>query len=264
MVLPKYNIKKVHYRCDGAGCFSGHEAKAAFALWPELTKTVEEVSYKTMVPGCGKTNLDGLFGVLAMHLTRLVDSGASFKNAEELYDLLVRRPLKHTEFHLFKPQRNLIDWKVTNKIEKLSLGNFYLIKKVGDHIVRKAHSRHGKEEILHELKYFADFFHGKIDKREIVLDEMKKEDIVYELKLRGLDEGGLKSEVTERMKQALRDRIAIQQINDEELDTSKMDVHTLRFHLRTRNLPYTGNKSALTMRLNAALLSGVIADNKGE
>jgi hypothetical protein len=84
-VLPKYNIKKVHYRCDGAGCFSGHEAKAAFALWPGLTQqAVEESSYKTMVPGCGKTNLDGLFGVLAMHLTRLVDSGSSFKNAKEL------------------------------------------------------------------------------------------------------------------------------------------------------------------------------------
>ena len=66
-IFPKYNIKKVKFRCDGAGCFSSNEAKASMKLWGDLCEAAEECGrkfsyetvYKVMVAGCGKTALDG-------------------------------------------------------------------------------------------------------------------------------------------------------------------------------------------------------------
>ena len=61
-VLPLYNAKKVHFKSDGAGCFSSRFAKASIVLFGEISKQNEgaayEVSYKVSVAGCGKTCLD--------------------------------------------------------------------------------------------------------------------------------------------------------------------------------------------------------------
>ena len=70
-ILPRYNVKSVKFRCDGAGCFSSNDAKAAMKLWDDLAQAAakkEEVfcyesAYKVMVAGCGKTALDGKSGL---------------------------------------------------------------------------------------------------------------------------------------------------------------------------------------------------------
>jgi hypothetical protein len=140
-------VQKVHFRCDGAGCFAAAEAKGMIAKWRGLTG-VREASYKTMVPGCGKTSLDGMFGILGQHLSRLVDQGESFNSAEELWGLLDRFPLKYSFFHLFKPQRTKAFYFDPNDagIKNLKLrSSFYLIKCDDDGKVWGfCHSRHGK------------------------------------------------------------------------------------------------------------------------
>jgi hypothetical protein len=171
--------------------------------------------------------------------------------------------LKHTEFHLFKPQRDLIDWKVTSKIEKLSLGSFYLMKRVGDQIVRKVHSRHGNDEVVEELDYFAKTFHGEIDKRELILEEMNVDDIRYELWLRGMPTNGRKDELKNYMKQALREELPVVVVDEENLNLSGMDVKTLRLHLRRLHLPFIGKKHELVNRMNTALSNGAVGDDKG-
>jgi len=151
-VLPKYGIKKVHFRCDGAGCFVGNEVKGNFCEWnKDRTGGVTEVSYKNNVPGKGKTTLDGLFGILTQHLNLLVDEGYSFDSAEELYELLTMFPLNHTEFHLLNLNRNLADeWDVPKFIEKFKLGrSYYLMKRKNNEEVKAfCHSRHGDGKTL--------------------------------------------------------------------------------------------------------------------
>ena len=61
VVIPKYGKKKVHFRSDGALCYSSKEAKSAMVLFSEIarnTSAAYEVSYKVSVAGCGKTALD--------------------------------------------------------------------------------------------------------------------------------------------------------------------------------------------------------------
>lgn len=60
-ILPKYGVKKVKFRSDGAMCFSSKEAKAFMAYWDDIAKSTGgayETSYKVSVAGCGKTALD--------------------------------------------------------------------------------------------------------------------------------------------------------------------------------------------------------------
>ena len=60
-ILPKYGIKRVHFRSDGAMCFSSKEAKAFMTFWDDLAEVTGgsyESSYKVSVSGCGKTALD--------------------------------------------------------------------------------------------------------------------------------------------------------------------------------------------------------------
>jgi len=74
--------------------------------------------------------ITGMFGVLTMHLIRLVNYGNSYEGAEDIYDLLVRFPLQHTIFHLFNPKRKLLIFpkpKANNQ-----LGRFYLLEFDGD------------------------------------------------------------------------------------------------------------------------------------
>ena len=150
-VLPKYGIKKVKFRCDGAGCFSAMEAKAAMTIWGDLAEEMSacyEIAYKVMVAGCGKTALDGMFGVLTMHLMRLVNYRHSFEGAEELYNLLVRFPLQHSEYHLFRPNRNILSWpkpKATTQLKKAYLTVYDREKQIA---YRKIHSKIGCAALL--------------------------------------------------------------------------------------------------------------------
>ena len=142
-ILPKYGIDSVHYRCDGAGCFVSSEAKAAMAHWHSLCGITEK-TYKNNVPGKGKSPLDGQFGIQGQSLTRQVDEGGSFSTVEELYDLLLQRPLEYTEYHLLDLKRGFWDWKVSKEIEKLPLSRgFYLLKNDNGQITGYPHSRHG-------------------------------------------------------------------------------------------------------------------------
>ena len=128
-ILPKYGIKKVRFRCDGGPCFSSNDAKAAMKLWKDLSDAFStrgeifchEIMYKVMVAGCGKTALDGMFGILTMHLVRLVNYGHSYQTAEDLFDLLSLFPLSRSSYHLYKPKRSLLKWPRPNtKTSKLN------------------------------------------------------------------------------------------------------------------------------------------------
>lgn len=53
-VLPKYGMKKVHFRCDGAGAFNCAKSKGNMARWYLLTnQAIVETSFKVMVSGGG-------------------------------------------------------------------------------------------------------------------------------------------------------------------------------------------------------------------
>ena len=69
-----------------------------------------------------------MFGILTMHLVRLVNYGHSYQNAEDLFKLLKEFPLQRSSFHLFKPCRNLLTWpavdKKTSKLKRLHLLKF--------------------------------------------------------------------------------------------------------------------------------------------
>ena len=145
-ILPKYGVKKVHYRCDGAGAFNCGKAKAAMPMWRILTDDqIIELTYKVMVSGCGKTSLDGHFGIMTQHLTRLINLGHSFSTAEELYDLFVEYPLRYSEFHLFQPKRtDLYDWTVSKAVKDIGIKSFYLLRYDAEKKCTTAfhHSRH--------------------------------------------------------------------------------------------------------------------------
>ena len=65
-VLLEYGIKNVHFRADGAACFSSKEAKSCMSLFASLAKNTNSAlkkSYGVSVAGCGKTALDVSFSV---------------------------------------------------------------------------------------------------------------------------------------------------------------------------------------------------------
>ena len=148
VILPKYGMKKVHFRCDGAAAFNCTKAKVAMPMWFQLTdEKIVEVSYKVSVSGGGKTSLDGHFGIMTQHLKRLVNYGHGYSTAEELYNLLVEFPLRFSEFHLYQPKRkHLIHWPTTKRIDNLGLKMFYLLEY--DHEQKRTegfyHSRHSR------------------------------------------------------------------------------------------------------------------------
>ena len=148
LILPCYGIDTVHYRCDGAGCFVSAEAKAAMAHWFRISGIIEK-TYKNNVPGKDKSPLDGQFGIQGQSLTRQIDEGGSFSTVEELYELLLERPLQHTEYHLLDLKRDLVDWGVEKDIEKLPLSRgYYLLTNENGKITGFPHSRHGKGKRL--------------------------------------------------------------------------------------------------------------------
>ena len=195
VVLPTYNVKEIKFRSDGAGCFSSMEAKAAMKMWDDLAREnggCYETAYKVMVAGCGKTALDGenlycyhkidhssgtlthpplllgMFGVLTMHLARLVNYGHSFEGAEDIYNLLKRFPLQHSEFHLFKPNRKLLIWPAPAK--NCQLKQFYLVEYERDNQIAsgKYHSGHGTK-----VEFDADVEEG-LKRRTAVKSRKKK------------------------------------------------------------------------------------------
>ena len=161
--MPKYGCKKVHYRADGAGVFISKMAKMAIGLWDKLTG-VFEATYKTNVPGKGKTKLDGKFGKMTQHLHRIIDEGGSFDTAEELYELLRQHPLEHTEYHLLDLKRDQVNWicSIPAEVEATPFEReMYLLSNevkeergsaVKTVILGKNHSNHGAGKILHCLE----------------------------------------------------------------------------------------------------------------
>ena len=146
-----------------------------------------------------QTNLDGMFGVLTRHLHRLVDGGASFKNATELYNLVAEHPLKHSEFHLFLPQRSLINWKVDAKLVE-KLGSYYFLEyntKTGN-TIGKIHSRHSMGTQLTQLN---TFINGKspIEKKKEKLKAMSVPELREKLKKLKLDQTGVKKVLIDRL-----------------------------------------------------------------
>lgn len=131
--------------------------KGNFCVWnTDRTGSVIEITYKNNVPGKGKTSLDGLFGILAQFINRLVDEGHSFDSAEELYNLLKENPIEHTEFHLLNLNRKLTDaWETPKFIEKYQLGrSYYFMKRVSNDKARVyCHSRHGEGKVLSFTNY---------------------------------------------------------------------------------------------------------------
>ena len=57
----------------------------------------------------------GMFGIITMHLVRLVNYGHSYQSAQDLFELLKEFPLRNSSYHLFKPCRNLLSWPVIDK-----------------------------------------------------------------------------------------------------------------------------------------------------
>ena len=87
-----------------------------------------------------------MFGVLTMHLARLVNHGHSFESAEDLYHLLSSFPLMHSFFHLFRPKRKVIPMPVPRDM----LSAFHLVQYDRTTKVASArfHSQHGTDVLF--------------------------------------------------------------------------------------------------------------------
>ena len=85
-----------------------------------------------------------MFGVLTMHLARLVNYGHSYEQAEDLFNLLSTYPLQHSFFHLFKPKRGKLPFPTPTSKE---LSNFYIVEYDNDKgvAVGRYHSKVGKD-----------------------------------------------------------------------------------------------------------------------
>ena len=106
-----------------------------------------------------------MFGVLTMHLTRLVNHGHSYKGAEDLFDLLSRYPLNHSFFHLFRPKRKSVNFP-TPPDNNAGLSNFHFIsfdRDIGE-AYGKYHSDIGTKTLLQ--LHPTEGFKKKSDKRQ--------------------------------------------------------------------------------------------------
>ena len=84
-----------------------------------------------------------MFGVLTMHLARLVNHGHSFEGAEDIFNLLRLHPLQHSFFHLFDPKRDIVRWPQPKPNTQLS--KFHLVQYDRDSkkAFGKYHSKYG-------------------------------------------------------------------------------------------------------------------------
>jgi len=86
-----------------------------------------------------------MFGVLTMHLARLVNHGHSFEGAEDIFNLLCEHPLQHSFFHWFAPQRDIIRWpqpKPNSVLSKFHLVEYNSVSKTA---TAKYHSKYGTD-----------------------------------------------------------------------------------------------------------------------
>ena len=74
--LPRH-VQEVHFRADGAGCFSSNLSKASIVEWERWTG-VKEITNTQTPAGGGKTNHDGAFGVAQRRLKACTNTGTSF------------------------------------------------------------------------------------------------------------------------------------------------------------------------------------------
>ena len=107
-ILPFEDVTKVHFRSDGAACFAHKVHKASMPLWKEWTGgKIDEISFKISVAGCGKTNLDGLFGVMTHMILAILRKGHSFESGKALYELLADNPMQSSSFVYYAPDRSI-------------------------------------------------------------------------------------------------------------------------------------------------------------
>lgn len=89
-----------------------------------------------------------MFGVLTMHLARLVNHGHSFEGAKDFFNILSNFPLQHSFFHLFQPQRNCIC--LPELMTGMSLSNFHFTHYDRDNKIVKGyyHSLYGTDIVF--------------------------------------------------------------------------------------------------------------------
>ena len=103
--LPSH-VKEVHFRADGAGCFSSNIAKILTFYWERFCG-VKEISNRQSPAGGGKTNLDGQFGVFQRHLWNRVAEGHDIADSASIFDAFqASTQMKATSCHIFEPDRS--------------------------------------------------------------------------------------------------------------------------------------------------------------
>ena len=106
VILPLYGIREVFLMVDCAGCFSGNEHRTAMSCWEDWTDNkIKEVMMKVAVPGCGKSPLDGFFGVMTVHANNCVKAGASYHDPDTFLDMMIKDPMNNCRWHIIKPDR---------------------------------------------------------------------------------------------------------------------------------------------------------------
>lgn len=123
-LLPAH-VKHVHFRSDGAGCFSCNLTKISMVKWKDWTG-ISERSNRQSPSGAGKTNLDGMFGVLQRSLNDAANNGKDYDNAESIFDIFADgiSSLKGSTFHVYDPDRTVqlsTKLKGLNQVYKLEL-----------------------------------------------------------------------------------------------------------------------------------------------
>ena len=90
-----------------------------------------------------------MFGVLTMHLARLVNYGHSYEDAADIFNLLSEYPLSHTYTHLYEPKRKYLPFPKP-KNANAGLSNFYFFQFDNEKgtAVGKYHSKDGTETKL--------------------------------------------------------------------------------------------------------------------
>ena len=153
-IMPEYKIKKVHFRCDGAGCFVSSAIKQEMSQWEHRTG-IFEATYKNNVPGQGKGPLDGQFGIQSQAINGAVNDGHSFESAEQLYEICKEYRLENTFYYLLDLKRDKVNFSNESDkcIKDLKLGRrHYLLRNEKEEVIAHTHSRHGKGESIPLLK----------------------------------------------------------------------------------------------------------------
>ncbi len=191
-ILPKEGVTIVHFRGDGAQCFSQILMKACSPLWKIWTDgKIDEVSFKISVSGCGKTNLDALFGVMSHAIRSMVRNGASFASALDLFNLFAENPLQASYFFLFAPDRSFQHYiKKTDggRLKKVlrDMGKDYHLKKEGMGMRGKRHSDLG-DGTYFDLEDMMEL----VGSKEVTLPVEIEDDVEHRDDTNDSDEGNL-------------------------------------------------------------------------